>query len=170
MNPSIRNHNKPLPNIVCDMKVKAISVKDYLRLLTEAGVSRSRDFALVNQDVRDGKVYFRTGEQLRNFRSLLEAAETGIIPYSELNTKKKTDKAWQEASEGVSTQMVLEAVQSLSGPNSGGYYLGRCPSCAENNRDSDHNHFYFNPDLKVLGCFSSCGFKSIMDSIRRSRK
>ena len=152
------------------MKAKAISVKDYLRLLTEAGVSRSRDFALVNQDVREGMVYFRSGEQFRNFRSLLEAAETGIIPYSELNTKKKTDKAWKEASQGVSTQMVLEAVESLSGPNSGGYYLGRCPSCAAKNRDSDHNHFYFNPDIRVLGCFSGCGFKSIMDSVRGSKQ
>tara|TARA_B100002019_G_scaffold222254_1_gene195120 strand:- start:2063 stop:2521 length:459 start_codon:yes stop_codon:yes gene_type:complete len=151
------------------MKAKEISVKEYLSLLTEAGVSRSRDFALVNQDVRGGKVYFRSGEQLRNFRSLLEAAETGIIPYSELNTKKKTDRAWAEASEGVSTQMVLEAVESLSGPNSGGYYLGRCPSCARKNRDSDHNHFYFNPELKVLGCFASCGFKLIMDSVRGSK-
>jgi hypothetical protein len=152
------------------MKAKAISVKDYLRLLTAAGVSKSRDFALVNQDVRAGMVYFRSGEQLRNFRSLLEAAETGIIPYSELNTKKKTDRAWQEASEGVSTQMVLEAVENLSGPNSGGYYLGRCPSCKQKGRDTDHNHFYFNPDIRVLGCFAGCGFKSIMDSVRGSKQ
>jgi hypothetical protein len=152
------------------MKAKAISVKDYLRLLTEAGVSRSRNFALVNQDVKAGMVYFRSGEQLRNFRNLLEAAEHGIIPYAELNTKKKSDREWQEASEGVSTQMVLDSVESLTGANSGGYYLGRCPSCAAKNRDSDHNHFYFNPDIRVLGCFAGCGFKSIMDSVRGSKQ
>ena len=152
------------------MKAKAISVKDYLRLLTEAGVSRSRDFALVNQDVRAGMVYFRSGEQLRNFRNLLEAAEHGIIPYAELNTKKKTDREWQEASEGVSTQMVLEAVESLRQADSAGYYRGRCPSCKQKGRDTDHNHFYFNPDIRVIGCFAGCGFKSIMDSVRGMRK
>ncbi len=152
------------------MKAKAISVKDYLSLLTEAGVSRSREFALVNQDVRGGKVFFRSGEQLRNFRSLLEAAETGIIPYSELNTKKKTDKAWKEASQGVSTQMVLEAVESLSGPNSGGYYLGRCLRVRQRIGIVTTITSISTPISEYWGCFSGCGFKSIMDSVRGAKQ
>ena len=40
------------------MKAKAISVKQYLELLKVGKVSRSRGYALVNQDVRGGTVYF----------------------------------------------------------------------------------------------------------------
>jgi len=152
------------------MKAKAISVKQYLELLKVGKVSRSRGYALVNQDVRDGTVYFRTGEQLRALRDLLQASETGIPPESEWINQMASEKAWNEASEGISTQDVLTAVESLRGPNSGGYYLGRCPACKEKGRDSDHNHFAFNPDERVVYCFSSCSRNAIMAAVRGNMK
>lgn len=152
------------------MKAMALSVKQYLGLLREAKVTRSRAYALVNQDVRDGTVYFRSGEQMRAFRDLLESCESGIPPQSEWISKKASENAWKEVSEGLTTQDVLKAVESLHGPNSGGYYLGRCPSCKEKGRDSDHNHFAFNPDLRVIYCFSTCSRNAIMAAVRGNMK
>ena len=152
------------------MKAKAMSVKQYLRLLKSGKVTRSRAYGLVNQDVRDGTVYFRTGEQLKALRNLLQASETGIPPESEWISQKASENAWKEASEGLTTQDVLNTVESLRGPNSGGYYLGRCPSCKEKGRDRDHNHLAFNPDERVVYCFSSCSRNAIMAAVRGNMK
>lgn len=152
------------------MKAKAISVKQYLELLKVSKTSRSRNYALVNQDVRDGTVYFHTGEQLIALRDLLQASETGIPPYSEWVSLKISEKAWEEVTGGIGVEDVLNAVESLRDRDSGGFYHGRCPSCKEKGRDSDHNHFAFNPDERVIHCFSSCSRNAIMAAVRGNMK
>jgi hypothetical protein len=145
---------------------KEISVLDYLKLLRDAGVSSSKAFALVNQDVYNGEVYFRTAHKLKAFEALLHASETGFPPETEVYRKKVTEVNWDKETDGLDIDTILACVENIRGPGHDGFYTGRCPSCAKDNRDSDSNHFRFNPEEMVIHCFAGCNRFQIVEAIK----
>ena len=145
---------------------KEISVLDYLKLLRDAGVSSSKAFALVNQDVYNGEVYFRTAHKLKAFEALLRASETGFPPETEVYRKKVTEVNWDKETDGLDIDTILACVENIRGPGHDGFYTGRCPSCAKDNRDSDTNHFRFNPEEMVIHCFAGCNRFQIVEAIK----
>ena len=76
------------------MQAPSIPVAGYLKLLSDCNVTQSKEYLLVNQEVKDGKVYFRTDQTIQAFRRLLEASESGRMPLSELSKKHKSIKEW----------------------------------------------------------------------------
>jgi hypothetical protein len=145
---------------------KEIPVLDYLKLLRDAGVSSSKEFALVNQDVYKGEVYFRTAHKLKAFQALLRASETGFPPETEVYRKKTTEINWDKETDGLDVDTILACVENIRGPGHDGFYTGRCPSCAKDNRDSDSNHFRFNPEEMVIHCFAGCNRFQIVEAIK----
>ena len=144
---------------------RQIPVLDYLKLLRDAGVSSSKEYALVNQDVYDGEVYFRTAYRLKAFEALLRASETGFPPETEVYRKKVTEINWDKETDGLDVDTILACVENIRGPGHDGFYTGRCPSCKKDGRDSDSNHFRFNPEEMVIHCFAGCNRFQIVEAI-----
>ncbi len=148
------------------ISVKQISVLKYLKLLKDAGVSSSKEYALVNQDVHNGEVYFRNAHRLKVFEALLRASETGFPPETEVYRKKTTEINWDKETDGLDVNTIIACVENIRGPGHDGFYTGRCPSCAKDNRDSDSNHFRFNPEEMVIHCFAGCNRFQIVEAIK----
>jgi len=148
------------------MKVPKMVVRDYLKLLRDTKVTASKEHALVNQDVRDGFVYFRTPGAILAFKTLLRASETGTQPEKEVMRNKIMEWNWDQETEGLTVGIVLERIENIRGPDGGGYYTGRCPSCAKRGKDSDSNHFRFNPEQSVIYCFSQCSRFDIVGALK----
>lgn len=150
------------------MKYHRIPVIGYLKLLKDANVRQSKEYALVNQSVNDGFVYFRSADKMVAFRQLLTASETGLPPESEVYRKKATEYNWDKETDGLTVDFVLSVVENIKGPGYDGFYTGRCPSCAKNSRDADSNHFRFNPEEMVIHCFAGCSRFDIVGAINAS--
>ena len=148
------------------MKVPKMVVADYLKLLRDTKVTASKEHALVNQDVRDGFVYFRTSGAILAFKNLLRASELGTQPETEVYRQKTIDYEWDKETDGLTVGLVLERIENIRGPDGSGYYTGRCPSCATRGKDSDSNHFAFNPDKSVVYCFSQCSRSEILEELK----
>lgn len=148
------------------MRAPSIPVIDYLTLLASAGVTHSKEYALVNQDVKAGIVYFRSPERALAFKRLLVASEVGLPPESEFYGRKITQIRWREENKGVSFEMIESKTENFRGPDRDGYYTGRCPSCALKGRDKDSDHFRFNPEDAVIYCFSGCSKFHIIKAIK----
>ena len=153
------------------MKPKTIGVNKYLKLLKDADVRQSKAYALVNQDVSNGVVYFRSSDKMVAFRQLLTASETGFPPETEVYRKKVTEYNWDKETDGLTVEIILEKVENIRGPGHDGYYTGRCPSCAAKGVeagqiwDDDSSHFRFNPEDMVIHCFAGCSRFDIVGAI-----
>lgn len=148
------------------MKVPKMVVADYLKLLRDTKVTASKEHALVNQDVRDGFVYFRTSGAILALKILLRASELGTQPEREVFSHKTIEWNWDQETKGLTVGLILEKIENIRGPDGGGYYTGRCPSCATRGKDSDSNHFRFNPEQSVIYCFSQCSRSDILEAIK----
>jgi len=148
------------------MKVPKMVVADYLKLLRNTKVTASKEHALVNQDVRDGFVYFRTSGAILAFKNLLRASELGTQPETEVYRQKTIDYEWDKETDGLTVGLVLERIENIREPDGSGYYTGRCPSCAKRGKDSDSNHFRFNPEQSVIYCFSQCSRFDIVGALK----
>ena len=139
------------------MKSKHISVHDYLELLHDCNVrATNRTYSLVNRDVRKGLVYFRTGEELRLFRRLLEAAETGSAPP---DIQAENARNQRRAAENAAA-LDLDRIVGMSEVNIDGYRHGQCPICAFEDATTNHTHqttatnFWFRATDGGFGCFA----------------
>ena len=148
------------------MKVPKMVVADYLKLLRDTKVTASKEHALVNQDVRDGFVYFRTNGAILALKILLTASELGTRPEREVFSHKTIEWNWGQETKGLTVGLILERIENIRGPDGGGYYTGRCPSCATRGKDSDSNHFRFNPEQSMIHCFSQCSRSEILEELK----
>lgn len=154
------------------MKHITIGVNKYLKLLKEANVRQSKEYALVNQDIRKGVVYFRTAHKMKAFKALLTACETGFPPETEVYRQKVSEYNWDKSTDGLTVEIILEKVENIRGPGHDGYYTGRCPSCAAKGNavgqvwDDDSSHFRFNPEDMIIHCFSGCNKFDIVGAIK----
>ena len=146
------------------MKVPKVSVKEYLQLLNDSGCNASPSHALINQDIRDGMVYFRDTVSISLFKELLIASETGIPPVKEFYRKIKSNKKYQKSMGFITLAMLLDNIKNLTGPESSGWYRGQCPSCATKEvGEGGHttNPFCFNIDDGRIVCHKGCHISNI---------
>tara|TARA_B100000029_G_scaffold511338_1_gene605111 strand:+ start:14150 stop:14620 length:471 start_codon:yes stop_codon:yes gene_type:complete len=146
------------------MKVPKVSVEEYLQLLTDSGCHASPSHALINQDIRDGMVYFRDTVSISLFKELLIASETGIPPVKEFYRKIKSNKKYEKALGFITLEMLMDNIKNLTGPESSGWYRGQCPSCIiKEAGEVGHtkNSFCFNIDDGRIVCHKGCHISNI---------
>ena len=142
-----------------------MTVLEYLKLLDDSQALSGDEYSLINQDVKNGFVYFRTTERILLLKQLLIASETKTKPESEVYRKKVSEYNWSEATDGLTVDNILNEVTDIRGPDNDGYYTGRCPVCEENGRDADSDHFRFNPDEEIVVCFAGHSKWDIINAI-----
>lgn len=150
------------------MQAPSIPVAGYLKLLSDCNVTQSKEYLLVNQEVKDGKVYFRTDQTIQAFRRLLEASESGRMPLSELSKKHKSIKEWAAISSLVNFADIQATIKNLNGPDGQGWYRGQCPVCAANEvGEAGHtkNSLVYNPTIRVIYCHKGCNYTKIISYI-----
>jgi len=115
-------------------------------------------FALVNQEVHNGYVYFPDVAAINRLKELLRHESHGEKP-SEMTIqggKKVSDKRFS-----VNVFENADMLASVKGPDGAGWYTSRCPVCEHFGGDTDHNHFRFRED-GPFKCFKGCeGWKVI---------
>lgn len=132
-----------------------IPLEEYLDLLERMNITKDPRFMLVNQEVHNGYVYFRTHNAIKAVKELARCWETNTIPEREVLLKQKADKEF-EKSVGVPLNDVMTKLESFRGPDSQGWYSARCPVCAARGGDSDHNHLRIEPEKGIRYCFAKC--------------
>ena len=139
------------------MQVPTISVHEYLELLRDCNVrATNRTYSLVNRDVRKGLVYFRDDDEIRLFRRLLEASETGGSPPDIQSENARNERMALENAAALN----LDKIAGLSEVNIDGYQHGQCPICAFEDATTSHTHqttatnFWFNTADGGFGCFA----------------
>ena len=76
------------------MKVPKMRLDEFLEL--SKGLGQDSRFTLVNQDIEDGFVKFRSEERLNTLKDLLTYHNTGMIPYSTVLRLAKTAKQMKD--------------------------------------------------------------------------
>ena len=98
------------------MKYPDMSVKEYLTLLKDAKVAASKAYALSNQDVRKGRVYFLSNEKMDLLRQLLVASESGTAPAQEYYLQKKREEDFSKALGSIDFESLKTRIKNLTGP------------------------------------------------------
>tara|TARA_B100000287_G_scaffold94182_1_gene86371 strand:- start:2321 stop:2743 length:423 start_codon:yes stop_codon:yes gene_type:complete len=137
-----------------------MSVPEYLMLLDACEVpANHKTYTLTNQLVRNGRVYFKNKRALLR---LLEASENGRIPEDILEHKRRIKVINQQAADSIE----LKHIDNLVGPNSDGYYHGRCPVCASEGKDRSADNFWFNENTNEFACFAGHTTGMIVDFLK----
>jgi len=150
------------------MKYPDMSVKEYLTLLKDAKVTASKAYALSNQDVRKGRVYFLSNEKMDLLRQLLVASEAGTAPAQEYYLQKKREEIYSRAMGSISFESLKTMIKDLTGPDGQGWYRGQCPNCAiKEAGEIGHttNSFVFNVNDGRIFCHKGCHISYIADAL-----
>ena len=150
-------------------KYPDMSVKEYLTLLKDAKVTASKAYALSNQDVRKGRVYFLSNEKMDLLRQLLVASESGTDPAQEYYLQKKRREEFTKAHESIAFDYLKTTIKNLTGPDGQGWYRGQCPNCAiKEAGEIGHttNSFVFNDNDGRLLCHKGCHISDIAAALR----
>lgn len=151
------------------MKYPDMLVTDYLKLLKDAKVTSSKAYALSNQDVRKGRVHFRSQEKLDILLQLLVASTTGFPPAQELYLQKKYEKEFTKALGSIDFESLKTRIKNLAGPDGQGWYRGQCPSCIlKEAGEGGHtvNSFVFNDNDGRLLCHKGCHISDIAAALK----
>tara|TARA_Y100000817_G_C16788360_1_gene513903 strand:+ start:245 stop:700 length:456 start_codon:yes stop_codon:yes gene_type:complete len=142
------------------MRDRRATAKVPLRTFLEMtrGISSEKRYALVNQEVIGGFVYFRDAARKKLIKEILDYHQNGLLP-----PVVAEKRAARKANDGDFHIMDhIESLQDVRGPDGEGWHTSRCPSCAHMGGDGDSNHFRF---LENGGfhCFKGCTFVEIRD-------
>ena len=151
------------------MKYPDMSVGEYLTLLKDAKVTAAKAYALSNQDVRKGRVYFLGNEKMDLLRQLLVASETGTAPVQEYYLQKKREEDFSKALGSIDFESLKTRIKNLTGPDGQGWYRGQCPNCAiKEAGEGGHttNSFVFNDNDGRLLCHKGCHISDIASALR----
>lgn len=132
-----------------------IPLGEYLDLLERMKITRDPRFKLVNQEVHNGYVYFRTPNAIKAVKELAHCWETNTIPEREILLQQKADKEFEKRV-GIPLSDIMTKLESFRGPDSHGWYTARCPVCADKGGDSDHDHLRIQPEKGIRYCFNHC--------------
>ena len=145
--------------------VPKMPLQQYLGLVEK--LRSLKRFALVNQEVHNGYVYFPNVAAIHRLKELLRYENTGEKP-SEMTLKG--GKTVNDKRFSVNVYENKDFLESVRGPDGAGWYTSRCPVCEHYGGDSDHNHFRFRED-GPFKCFKGCDgwkiiewFKSILNN------
>ena len=150
------------------MKQPQMSVSEYLMLLKSAKVTASKSYALANQDVRKGQVYFRSQERMDILRQLLTASDTGTIPAQEFFLQKKISSRIKKSLDSIDFDSLKTRIKNLVGPDGQGWYRGQCPNCAlKETGEGGHttNSFVFNDNDGRILCHKGCYIGDIASAL-----
>lgn len=145
--------------------VRGVSARPFAKMKFEQFTELAKDlkkdpnYLLVNRDLRNGTVYFSTDTDLKVLTSMIEYRNTGRLPESVI-LKMKVSQAKMEKL-GFSMVAWSKSLEKLKGPDSGGFYQARCPSCAKRGGDSDSNHLVYTLE-GVVHCYAGCKFFDII--------
>ena len=132
--------------------------RDYLEIAGD--LRKDPRFVLSNQDLEGGYVKFRSEERLRMLNQILDYHNTGRLPASTIKLDAITES--KMAKLGFNFKAWRDSVGEVRGPDSNGFFVGQCPSCARRGGDSDRNHLAFTNE-GVVHCYAGCNFFSIID-------
>lgn len=131
----------------------AINVIEYLALF---GSLKGEEFALQNQQMRDGKVIFTTNSEVARFERMVNWKNTGKDPArpAPQGMKRAADAPKQQQSSGdFSGPKIIENIDVLENvTDAGGWYTARCPLCAERGEDNSGNNLGVNMESGHWGC------------------
>jgi hypothetical protein len=120
-------------------------------------LQRDPRFALVNQDVEDGYVKFRTEERLRLLNQLLLWHNHGVLPASTLKTHAISKAKMKKL--GFDFAEFVQSLENVTGPNEQGYMRARCPTCEDG--DEKMHGLSFNLE-GAIHCFRGCSYMKII--------
>ena len=111
------------------MKVPKMRLDEFLEL--SKGLGQDSRFTLVNQDIEDGFVKFRSEERLNTLKDLLTYHNTGMIPYSTVLRLAKTAKQMKAIGfEFNAWRAGLENVRFKANSNGVDWFSAKCPACS----------------------------------------
>ena len=111
------------------MKVPKMRLDEFLEL--SKGLGQDPRFALVNQDIEDGFVKFRSEERLNLLKDLLTYHNTGMIPYSTVLKIAKTAQQMKDLGFVYKTWKAgLENVRFKANSNGVDWFVAKCPTCS----------------------------------------
>jgi len=138
--------------------IPKVPLEDFTKMTK--GLAKDGDFRLVNQDLRNGYIYFTGQNGPKKLQQLIAYYNTGRLPPSTIHTMRIS--AAKMKSLGFNMKSWIASLGDVKGPDSGGFYQARCPSCAARGGDSTGNHLVYTEE-GVVHCYAGCKFIKIID-------
>jgi len=133
--------------------VPKMEIARYLDLIQP--IRTLKRFRLVNQEVKNGFVYFGDAAAMKRLNEIIRFNNTGERPI-EFIVDKEGKVVRNDSTITKDTPNIYEhrdCLDGLKGPDGGGWYTSRCPVCEYHGGDSDKNHFRF-MESGVFSCFA----------------
>lgn len=116
-------------------------------------------FALVNQQVKDGFVFFNDVAGIKRLQELLHYHNTGEKP-SEMTIKG--NKLVNDSKYDLNISKHKDMLMSVRGPDGRGWYKSRCPVCEHKGGDTEHDHFGFTEE-GPFHCLAGCEPRDVIE-------
>ena len=112
-------------------------------------------FRLVNQDVKNGFVYFEGAAGVKRLNEIIHFHNTGERPIELIFDKEgKVVKSDSTITSDTPTDYEdRDCLEGVRGPDGSGWYTSRCPVCEYHGGDKDKNHFRFR-ESGAFTCFA----------------